>query len=104
MASSRTDLMTFDGRDYVVIVDYYSNFPEVEKLADTRSVTVIRKIKATLARHGKCQKFVSDNGPQYPSAEFVKFAKDWEFEHITSSPLYPNQTDWLRELYKPSNR
>ena len=29
-----------------------------------------------------------DNGPQYDSAEFAKFVKDWEFKHVTSSPLY----------------
>ena len=26
---------------------------------------------------------------KYDSAEFAKFAKDWEFKHVTSSPLYP---------------
>ena len=29
---------------------------------------------------------VSDNGPQYSSATFAKFAKEWKFTHITSSP------------------
>ena len=31
----------------------------------------------------------SDNGPQYSSSSFKKFAKDWGFQHITSSPEYP---------------
>ena len=30
----------------------------------------------------------SDNGPQFDSAEFAKFAKEWKFEHVTSSPRY----------------
>ena len=30
----------------------------------------------------------SDNGPQYDSAEFTKFAKGWEFKNVTSIPLY----------------
>ena len=30
----------------------------------------------------------SDNGPQYDSAEFAKFAKGWEFKNVTSIPLY----------------
>ena len=31
---------------------------------------------------------ISDNGPQYSSAEFAKFAEDWGFTHITSSAKY----------------
>ena len=30
----------------------------------------------------------SDNGPQYASAEFTQFAKDWGFKHTTSSPRF----------------
>jgi len=30
----------------------------------------------------------SDNGPQYGSAEFQTFAKDWGFQSITGSPQY----------------
>ncbi|XP_041351039.1 uncharacterized protein LOC121369990 [Gigantopelta aegis] len=73
----------FDVREYVLVVDYYSNYPEVEHLPDTRSRTAINKIKRILARHGKCQKLVSDNCPQYSSSEFNSFAKEWDFNHIT---------------------
>ena len=31
----------------------------------------------------------SDNGPQYASAEFTNFAKEWGFKHTTSSPCFP---------------
>ena len=29
---------------------------------------------------------ISDNGPQYGSAQFAKFVSDWHFQHITTSP------------------
>ena len=32
---------------------------------------------------------VSDNGPPYNSKEFAEFSKEYEFEHKTSSPRYP---------------
>ena len=91
-----TDLFTLHGRDYVLVVDYYSNFVEVEHLTDTTSKSVIAKIKAALARHGRCLRMISDNGPQYSSGDFAAFAAEWRFEHITSSPTYP-QSNGLAE-------
>lgn len=38
------------------------------------------------ARHGIPDAVVSDNGPQYASAESKDFAERWEFTHTTSSP------------------
>ena len=32
---------------------------------------------------------MSDNGPQFLSAEFTKVEDEWEFTHMTSSPGYP---------------
>ena len=31
----------------------------------------------------------SDNGPQYESAEFTHFTKEWGLKHTTSSPCFP---------------
>jgi len=31
---------------------------------------------------------VIDNSPQYSSAHFSKFAREWEFQYTTSSPLH----------------
>ena len=32
---------------------------------------------------------MSDNGPQYASSDFRQFAQEYKFEHLTSSPGYP---------------
>ncbi|XP_060576202.1 uncharacterized protein K02A2.6-like, partial [Ruditapes philippinarum] len=40
--------------------------------------------------------FVSDNGTQFSSSHFKEFAKEWGFEHRTSSPGYP-QSNGLAE-------
>ena len=81
-----TDLFSLDDKDYLVTVDYYSNFWEIDKLSDTRSKTVINKLKAHFARYGIPDQVVSDNGPQYSSDDFAMFAHDWGFDHTTSSP------------------
>jgi hypothetical protein len=81
-----TDLFSLDDKDYLVTVDYYSNFWEIDKLCDTRSKTVISKLKAHFARCGIPDQVVSDNGSQYSSDDFAIFAHDWGFDHTTSSP------------------
>ena len=41
------------------------------------------------ARHGLPESFILDNGPQYSSYAFADFSKQWNFQHVTSSPRYP---------------
>ena len=83
------DLFHLDDRNYMVIVDYYSNFWELEYLTSTTSEMVINKIKGQFARHGIPKTVMSDNGPQFTSEKFKTFARKWGFKTITSSPHYP---------------
>ena len=59
-----TDLFLMDGETYVVIIDYYSRYFEIEWLQNATSAALIRKTKAVFSRHGIPQKVMSDNGPQ----------------------------------------
>ena len=43
-----TDLFTFNGENFVVIVDFYSNFIEMEKINRTSSQAVIQVLKKPL--------------------------------------------------------
>ena len=50
------DLLTQDQKDYLVTVDYYSGFWELNRLHTTDSRTVIRTLKTHFARYGTpCQ-------------------------------------------------
>ena len=60
-----TDLFTFKNKEYLVTVCYRSNFWEVDRLYNTKSSTVIKKLKAHLARYGIPKQLVTDNGPQF---------------------------------------
>ena len=54
----------------------------------TKSSEVIRALKSIFARHGIQEQVQSDNGPQFDSAEFSYFAKEWGFKHSTSSSQF----------------
>ena len=85
-----SDLFTLKNTNYLLVVDYYSRYVEVVTLRKTTSsLAIIEALKAIFARHGIPDELRSDNGPQYHSDEFAQFAQDWGFNHITSSPRFP---------------
>uniref|UniRef100_A0A8C5QD11 Gypsy retrotransposon integrase-like protein 1 n=1 Tax=Leptobrachium leishanense TaxID=445787 RepID=A0A8C5QD11_9ANUR len=99
-----TDLFTFHGHEYLITVDYDSNFWEIDQIQDTRSTTVIRKLKAHFARYGIPDTVCSDNGPQFISMEFKEFSMNWDFDHITSSPGYPQSNGKVESAVKTAKR
>ena len=89
-------ISAWDKKTYLVSVDFYSRFFEVDELLSTTSAAVIRKLSSHFARHGIPETVISDNGPQFASDEFLVFATNWDFEHQTSSLGYP-QSNGLAE-------
>ena len=84
-----TDLMDWKGESYLLVVDYFSKFIELALLKNTTSETVVGHLKSIFSRHGIPEVLISDNGPQYSSTYFAKFADKYAFTHETSDPLYP---------------
>ena len=68
----------------------------MQSLSLTTSASVVNALKAIFARHGIPATFVSDNGPQFDSQEMKRFAECYGFNHVTSSPHYP-QSNGLAE-------
>uniref|UniRef100_A0A3Q1EST4 Integrase catalytic domain-containing protein n=1 Tax=Acanthochromis polyacanthus TaxID=80966 RepID=A0A3Q1EST4_9TELE len=58
-------------------------------LSPTRSANVIVHLKSVFARHGIPEILITDNGPQFACQEMKDFANEYCFEHVTSSPKYP---------------
>ncbi|UYV83714.1 hypothetical protein LAZ67_23002282 [Cordylochernes scorpioides] len=84
------DLFKFENKWYLVVIDYYSRFPEMVQLDRLTASVVVRSCKSIFARHGVPETVVSDNGTQFGAArEFANFARQYGFTHVTSSPRFP---------------
>ena len=58
------DLFQLDGNNYLVMVDHYSNYIELDSLSgNTSANSVIRAMKRQFARHGIPDELITDNGP-----------------------------------------
>jgi transposase InsO family protein len=97
------DLFQHEGYHYLVVVDYFSRYPEVASLTKLTSQAVVEHCKAIFGRHGIPEVVVSDNGPQFnpcPSSPFRKFAEEYGFQHITSSPKFPQSNGMAEAAVK----
>ena len=104
------DLCTIQSHQYLVTVDYFSNFSEIDRLTSTVASEVIRCLRKLFAKYGIPDVVRSDNGQQFHCQEFTAFAQEWKFEHVTSSPGYPqangkveNATRTVKELVRRAN-
>ena len=83
------DLFRQAGKDFLLMVDHYSDFWEIELLTDLSAEATVLRCKAQFARHGQPDRVITDCGSQFDCETFRKFAEEWDFEHVMSSPRYP---------------
>ena len=83
------DFFDLGQQHFFVLVDYWSGFFEVQEVKVATSASVIAACKVQFARHGIPDVLITDNGPQFTSSVFSAFVREWQFEHRTSSPRYP---------------
>ena len=93
-----TDLFHFEGNSYLLLVDYTSHFPIVHKLRSVSAQLIADHIKQIFAEYGWPDTIVSDNRHCYTSEIFKELVKEYQVNHITSLPHYP-QSNGLAEKY-----
>ena len=86
-----TDLFEFKGNQYLLLVDYLSRYPEIPLLESATSESVIGHLKSIFPRYRIPVVVRSDNGPQFASKAF---------QHITSSPKYPQSNGEAERMVK----
>ena len=58
-------------------------------LSRVTTPSVVRELKEIFARYGVPDTLVTNNGMQFSSAKFAVFTRPWDFDHVRSSPKYP---------------
>ena len=91
-----SDLFEIDGVTYLLLVDYYSRYIEVNKLTSTTSASVITALKAAFSRYGIPSNMVSH--------EMKQFAVSYGFTHVTSSPHYPQSNGLAEKAVKTAKK
>jgi len=82
------DLFQLYGKHYLVMVDHYSDYFELDSLRSTTASAVIKVMKRNFACHGIPDECFSDNGPQFDSYEYSRFTWDYGFNPVKLSPYY----------------
>ena len=80
--------MELNNRHYLVIVDRYTKWVELNLLENMTSKNVIKHLKSQFSRFGIPDEFYSDNQSTFVSSEFRSFAKEYRFYCVTSSPTF----------------
>ena len=83
------DILMWEGKWHLVTTCHYSDWVEIDVLPNTLTATVVQLTKAHFARFGIPERLITDNGPQFISSEYKQFASEYGFEHVTSSPYWP---------------
>ena len=79
----------FRGKLYLVVVDAYSKWMDVQQVPSTSSAPAIRILRRLFAYFGVPDAIVSDNGRGFVSAEFTQFCKSNLIHHIRTAPYHP---------------
>ena len=68
-------LFMFNKKHYMITVDYYSDYFEIDRLYCTIASAIVKNLKSHFTRHGMLDEVMTDNGPNLVSDEFAKFAE-----------------------------
>ena len=80
---------SFRGKMFLLLVDAHSKWPEIFEMASSTSESTIAMLRQVFAAYGLPEHLVSDNEPQFTSAEFQQFLRYNGVKHIRTAPYHP---------------
>ena len=85
------DIFYYSGKAFLSMMDLYSRYPAVVELRSETSAAVVAACNSIFTLFGTPVKDISDNGPQFASAEFGKECEIWNASHERIVPYSPQQ-------------
>ena len=93
-----TDMFYWKRMDFPIVVDVFSKYFLVRKLANSTSAAVCAELSMVVTELGLPHIIRSDNGPCYNSKEFQKFLQQYNITHQTSSPNHPRSNGFVERM------
>ena len=82
----------------IVLVDYFSKWPEVGFCTGPSSEAAIEFMESVAAREGYPLQLVSDNGTAFVSAEFTTYLRRVGVQHVRVTPYHPSGAGAVERL------
>nr|XP_047141340.1 uncharacterized protein K02A2.6-like [Hydra vulgaris] len=94
-----------NGKIFLVVVDSFSKWIEVEVVGSTGAKTTIRVLRRLFSTHGLPRVIVSDNGSGFSSEEYKQFLSSNNIKPIYAAPYHPasnGQAERMVQTFKNS--
>ena len=85
-----SDILHFDGANYIALVDRFSGFLWVQPLRSLHTQTIVDVFYNIWVLDGTPFYLRTDNATTFSSVEFQKFMDAMSITHVTSSPYMPS--------------
>ena len=81
------------GHMFLIALNTHLKCPEVVQMNTTNAAQTITVLRQMFATYGLPEQLVSDNGPQFASAEFTEFCSVNGIQHVHVAPYHPSSNE-----------